>query len=95
MRLKDPLITSRCRIYLALSLTQRGYLRLARSILENQYQFFLSLPPGMDNRLGAMCKGVWHKLKYEWNQNIQRNQLGRGCRSQNILEARSADDNVM
>ncbi|KAB0791801.1 hypothetical protein PPYR_03601 [Photinus pyralis] len=64
LRLDDPSIVARCKLYLSLSLIQRGQFRLAKKIIYNVYvnakgHFVL------DTRLINMCKGVWCKLQYE------------------------------
>nr|XP_003700240.1 PREDICTED: uncharacterized protein F58A4.6 [Megachile rotundata] len=61
LRLEDPLLVARCKLYAALSLIQRGKLKLPKSIIKNVYQFSLSQN---DIRLQKMCQGIWAKLKY-------------------------------
>ncbi|CAL8090020.1 unnamed protein product [Orchesella dallaii] len=68
MKLEDPGIKSRCRIYAAISLLQRGYLKSCRDIVRNEYLYAVSLPDGSDPRLRRMCLGVWAKLQYHWKQ---------------------------
>jgi len=68
IKLEDPGIRSRCRIYAAISLLQRGYLKSCRDIVRNEYQYAISLPEGSDPRLRRMCLGVWSKLQYHWKQ---------------------------
>lgn len=63
LRLGDPLTVSRCKLYLALSLLQRGYLKDAQKIIERQYAFARSSSV-VDMRLIRMCQGIWAKLKY-------------------------------
>ena len=64
LRLGDPLTIARCKLYLALSLVQRGHLAAARRIIEEQYTMARALPV-VDTRLVAMCLGIWARLKYE------------------------------
>ncbi|ODN04945.1 hypothetical protein Ocin01_01736 [Orchesella cincta] len=65
-KLDDPGIKSRCRIYAAISLLQRGYLKSCRDIVRKEYQYAVSLPEDSDPRLRRMCLGVWAKLQYHW-----------------------------
>lgn len=58
------MIVARCKLYLALSLVQRGHLVLARRIIEQQYYRARSAPV-LDTQLISMCLGIWAKLKYE------------------------------
>jgi hypothetical protein len=55
---------ARCKLYLALSLVQRGHLVPARCIIEQQYHLARSAPV-LDAQLISMCLGIWSKLKYE------------------------------
>ncbi|KAJ4448967.1 hypothetical protein ANN_00359 [Periplaneta americana] len=64
MRLGDPNTVARCKLYLALSLVQRGYFKHARQIIEQQFTLARSAPV-VDNRLVSMCLGIWAKLKYD------------------------------
>ncbi|XP_067015380.1 uncharacterized protein F58A4.6 isoform X2 [Anabrus simplex] len=63
LRLGDPLIAARCKLWLALSMIQRGYLRRAKRLIREQYQLAHSLPV-LDTRLVRMCYGIWAKLQY-------------------------------
>ncbi|XP_046384710.1 uncharacterized protein LOC124155004 [Ischnura elegans] len=65
MRLGDLQTVARCKLYLALSLIQRGRLKIARKIIYGQYQIAKSEPEEVkDVRLIRMCQGMWAKLKY-------------------------------
>lgn len=64
MRLGDPTVASRCKLYLSLSLIQRGYFQLARKIIYEEYQKAKNAVV-IDTRLVKMCQGIWAKLKYE------------------------------
>lgn len=65
MKLGDPGIQSRCRLYAAISLLQRGYLKSCRDIVKSEYQYAKSIAES-DPRLRRMCLGVWSKLQYHW-----------------------------
>lgn len=64
MRLGDPTVASRCKLYLSLSLIQRGYFQLAKKIIYEEYQKAKNAVV-IDTRLVKMCQGIWAKLKYE------------------------------
>ncbi|PNF36987.1 hypothetical protein B7P43_G08043 [Cryptotermes secundus] len=64
LSLGDPTIVARCKLYLALSLVQRGHLVPARRIIEQQYYLACSAPV-LDTQLISICLGIWAKLKYE------------------------------
>jgi len=66
LKLGDPLIESRCRLYMAISLIQRGRIKDARRMVEREYKYACALPANMDPRLKKMCLGVWAKLQYSW-----------------------------
>lgn len=61
MRLGDPLLVARCKLYAALSLIQRGKLRIPREIVKNVYKQAIA---ENDTRLENMCQGIWAKLQY-------------------------------
>ncbi|KAK4878186.1 hypothetical protein RN001_010692 [Aquatica leii] len=65
VRLNDPNIVSRCRLYLSLSLIQRRRFKLARSIVYNEYVVAKNSSI-VDFRLINMCRGIWCKLKYDY-----------------------------
>ncbi|GAB1599248.1 uncharacterized protein LOC115217927 [Argonauta hians] len=72
MKTADPLSVSRCYLYIALSLMQRGYLRYAQIIIRKQYLFAKSHLI-KDGRLIAMCHGLWAKLSYLYRlRNLER-----------------------
>ncbi|XP_014290269.1 uncharacterized protein F58A4.6 [Halyomorpha halys] len=64
IRLGDPYLAARCKLYMALSLIQKHRFKLAKTIIEAQY-LFASQGPIIDYRLKSMCLGIWAKLKYE------------------------------
>lgn len=61
LRLGDPILVARCKLYAALSLIQRGRFRIPKKIVRNVYKFALA---EKDIRLQNMCQGIWAKLKY-------------------------------
>lgn len=68
LRLNDPNIQSRCRLFLSLSLIQQKRYRIAKRIIRNEYNKTKNNIV-IDQRLVKMCLGIWAKLKYEWNIN--------------------------
>ncbi|XP_065217747.1 uncharacterized protein F58A4.6 [Planococcus citri] len=70
IRLGDPPTVSRCRLFYALSLIQRGSLKMARSIIENEYKKAITVY-ARDRRLRKMCCGIWAKLQYEWKRKLK------------------------
>lgn len=65
MRLDDPLLVARCKLYAALSLIQRGYFAMPKHMIREIYKFALQ---EKDVRLQNMCQGVWAKLRYSYKQ---------------------------
>ncbi|XP_032671895.1 uncharacterized protein LOC116844472 [Odontomachus brunneus] len=72
LRLDNPLLVARCRLYSALSLIQRGYFRAPRYIIKQIYKFALE---EKDWRLQNMCHGIWAKLQYCHKQYKQQKKL--------------------
>lgn len=64
-RLGDPTVMARCRLFISLSLIQRCYFKLAKSIIYTEY-INAKKSNVIDVRLLNMCKGIWCKLKYEY-----------------------------
>nr|CAD7575309.1 unnamed protein product [Timema californicum] len=64
-RLGDPAMVARCRLYLSLSLIQRGNLVQAKHIVQQQYKW-AKCGPVVDTILVRMCLGIWAKLKYSY-----------------------------
>lgn len=64
LRLDDPNIVTRCRLYFSLSLIQRHYFKLAKRIVYEEFSKAKSSVV-VDERLVKMCKGIWSKLQYE------------------------------
>ncbi|XP_050540402.1 uncharacterized protein LOC126905046 [Daktulosphaira vitifoliae] len=67
LRIGDPITVARCKLYLAISLMQRGQFNTAKSIVKEQY-FFVRSQTVIDERLIKMCYGIWCKLRYEKNK---------------------------
>ncbi|GFY49374.1 uncharacterized protein TNIN_398401 [Trichonephila inaurata madagascariensis] len=65
LRLGDPLTICRCKIYLAMSMLQRGYHRKAKKMIRELYKFSVGSEGSKDFRLKNMCLAVWNRLKYE------------------------------
>lgn len=68
LRLGDPLLVARCKLWAALSLLQRGYLKVSKRIVEDNYRLAVA---EKDLRLQNMCKGVWAKLQYTYKMKKQ------------------------
>ncbi|KAJ8946131.1 hypothetical protein NQ314_008953 [Rhamnusium bicolor] len=65
LRLGDPSIAARCRLYLSLSLIQKKKFRYARKIITKEYNLAIGAVV-VDIRLLNMCRGIWAKLQYEY-----------------------------
>lgn len=76
LRLGDPSIVTRCRLYFSLSLIQTHRYKLAKRIIYREYCKAKSAVI-VDEKLLNMCKGIWSKLQYE-------NQLFRSRRNSQI-----------
>ncbi|KAG4080754.1 hypothetical protein HA402_005934 [Bradysia odoriphaga] len=63
----DPLIVARSKLFVSLSLIQRGRLRLAKRIIRQQYEV-AKVEEEYDPRLRKMCVGIWMKLQYAYQQ---------------------------
>ncbi|KAJ8913740.1 hypothetical protein NQ315_007457 [Exocentrus adspersus] len=66
LRLGDPSIAARCRLYLSLSLIQKKRYKYARNIIWKEYQEAKKASV-VDSKLLNMCRGIWAKLQYEHN----------------------------
>ncbi|KRT82753.1 hypothetical protein AMK59_4222, partial [Oryctes borbonicus] len=64
IRMGDPTIASRCKLYFSLSLIQRHKFKLARRIIQTEYNEAKDAVI-VDSRLVKMCLGIWSKLQYE------------------------------
>lgn len=65
LRLNDPNIVTRCRLYFSLSLIQRKYFKMAKMIVREEYVKAKNCTV-VDQKLVNMCKGIWSKLQYEY-----------------------------
>lgn len=65
LRLDNPLLVARCRLYSALSLIQRGYFTTPQHMIRRIYKLALR---EKDVRLQNMCQGVWAKLQHSYKQ---------------------------
>ncbi|XP_015176821.1 PREDICTED: uncharacterized protein LOC107066579 [Polistes dominula] len=65
MRLGNPLLVARCKLYAALSLIQQGYFKIPIHLIRNVYKLALDQK---DTRLQNMCQGIWAKLQYSYKQ---------------------------
>ncbi|KAF8773170.1 hypothetical protein HNY73_015853 [Argiope bruennichi] len=63
LRLGDPLTICRCKIYLSMSLLQRGYYRKTKKMIRELYKFSIGPEGSKDFRLKNMCIAVWNKAK--------------------------------
>lgn len=61
LRLGNPLLVARCKLYAALSLVQQENLKTPKHVIRDIYKFAMEQN---DIRLQNMCKGVWAKLQY-------------------------------
>ncbi|XP_064460757.1 uncharacterized protein F58A4.6-like [Ornithodoros turicata] len=67
LRIGDPLTLCRCRIYIAMSLLQRGYFKACKKLVREQYEFAKSRTGRGDPRLAKMCQSVWVRMQYLWS----------------------------
>lgn len=75
LQFDDPLIVARSKLFVSLSLIQRGQLRVAKKIIRQQYEV-AKQEEEYDPRLKKMCIGIWMKLQYAYQQRSQK----RRCR---------------
>ena len=59
----DPILISRCWIFIGESLVQRGRWRRASRIVRKQYKFWQEHVGEMDSKLGQQCLSLWYKIK--------------------------------
>lgn len=69
LRLDNPLLVARCRLYSALSLIQRDCFTTPKYMIQRIYKLALR---EKDVRLQNMCRGVWAKLRYCYKQYKQK-----------------------
>lgn len=61
MRLGNPLLVSRCKLYACLSLIQQGNIKLPRKLIPEIFKFSIE---EKDKHLERMCQGIWATLRY-------------------------------
>lgn len=76
LRLGDPFLQARCKLYYSISLIQRGQLRQAKHMIRQQYQFAIKHKEH-DQRLLRMCLGIWLRLRFEYEERRKRRLDGR------------------
>jgi hypothetical protein len=59
----DPLLASKCKIFSAYSLLQRGKLKAASKIIKQQYHYATEEAVTLDEKLVCMCQAAWARLK--------------------------------
>ncbi|KAH8302660.1 hypothetical protein KR044_009302, partial [Drosophila immigrans] len=69
LRLGNPLLQARCKLYYSISLIQRGELRRAKHLIRVQHGL---ASKQRDQRLQHMCLGIWERLRYEYGQRQQK-----------------------
>ncbi|XP_076231539.1 uncharacterized protein F58A4.6 [Calliopsis andreniformis] len=72
LRLGDPLLVARCKLYAALSLIQQGHFKMPKKIIRNVYTFSITQN---DVRLQNMCRGIWAKLQYCYKKQKERHKI--------------------
>ncbi|KRZ52450.1 Uncharacterized protein T02_9551 [Trichinella nativa] len=65
MKLGNPVLISRCKLYLSLSLIQRGYFRLAKRIIREQFKLWEKVEVSDGNLIRRICRGIWTRLNNE------------------------------
>lgn len=70
LRLGDPFVQARCKLYYSISLIQTGRLKSAKHIVREQYKFATKVKE-IDGRLVKMCKGIWLRVQYEYGLRIK------------------------
>lgn len=63
LRLGDPYVMARCKLYYSIALIQKGIIGPAKRVIRDQYQF-AKKDPEADPKLIKMCLGIWSKLLY-------------------------------
>nr|XP_022920422.1 uncharacterized protein F58A4.6 [Onthophagus taurus] len=72
VKMGDPTIAARCRLYFSLSLIQRQQYKMARQIIKREYDNAKQAVV-VEGRLLKMCLGIWSKLQYEYRLNKENN----------------------
>ncbi|XP_031548853.1 uncharacterized protein LOC116286471 [Actinia tenebrosa] len=69
-KLKNPILTAQCNLFLAMSLVQRGHLKSASVIIRRQYAEAVS--DGLyDQKLISLCKAAWNKVRFKKQLKLQ------------------------
>lgn len=70
LKVGDPALTARCRLYASISLIQQNKYKMAIKIIKDVYGWAKSLPEScVDQRIIRMCQGIWTKLRHEYSLN--------------------------
>ncbi|CAO1383259.1 unnamed protein product [Diamesa hyperborea] len=69
VRLGNPAILARCKLYLSISLIQKEHFKLAKYIIKDQHRIAIETD---DTRLRRMCLGIWSKLQWEYKVAMQK-----------------------
>lgn len=65
VRIGDPHVLARCRLYAAIAFIQKGNFKAASTIIQREYDALRCQPVELrDRRLAKMCQGIWVKLLY-------------------------------
>ncbi|KAM7433949.1 hypothetical protein ABFA07_015882 [Porites harrisoni] len=62
MRLGNPILAAQCKVFAAMSLIQRGRLKMASKVIREQYH--LALNGLKDEKLLSSCKAAWIRIQY-------------------------------
>jgi len=65
LRSPDPLVISKCWLFVAMSLMQQKQLKKSKVIIQRVHQQVKSTPDP-DKNIICMCKGIWARLRYTW-----------------------------
>ncbi|XP_054749557.2 uncharacterized protein LOC129255031 [Lytechinus pictus] len=82
-QLGDPILLAKCRVYMAQSLMQNGFIQHAMFIVRAQYRFAVSLGENTDQRLINMCRGVWSIIQYLHKEKKEHRKNGVGLHLRN------------
>lgn len=64
MRLGNPVLVAQCKVFAALSLVQRGRLKMASKIIREQYRLAVLNGYARDEKLISSCKAAWFRIQY-------------------------------
>ncbi|XP_045171967.2 uncharacterized protein LOC123534008 [Mercenaria mercenaria] len=74
----DPVMASKCRLFYALSLMQRGPLSQSKKLIREEYHFATNFKV-RDQKLIDMCRGMWSKLRYLYSRRHRRRLSSISC----------------